>query len=121
MVVVELRLSQAMGFIGGGVRARGGVAWAEWFDKDSAADDGCMALQPLWQAFHSDLLVFDIVYNPQKTRLLADAEMASARTLGGLWMLVYQGVEAFKIWTGVEPSAETMYGAAQNALEAMRH
>ena len=72
-------------------------------------------------ALHSDLLVFDIVYNPQKTRLLADAERTGARTLGGLWMLVYQGIEAFKIWTGVEPSADTMYNAAQDALEAMKH
>jgi shikimate dehydrogenase len=72
-------------------------------------------------ALHSNLLVFDIVYNPQKTRLLVDAERAGARTLGGLWMLVYQGVEAFKIWTGIEPSADTMYNAALSALEAMRH
>jgi shikimate dehydrogenase len=70
---------------------------------------------------HTGLLVYDIVYNPLKTKLLIDAERAGARTLGGLWMLVYQGVEAFKIWTGVEPNAETMYKAALDALEAMRH
>ena len=67
----------------------------------------------------SDLMVFDIIYNPRKTQLLKDAEQAGARTLGGLWMLVYQGVEAFKIWTGVEPDADTMYDAALKALEAM--
>lgn len=70
---------------------------------------------------HSGLLVYDIVYNPLKTQLMLDAERAGARTLGGLWMLVYQGVIAFKIWTGIEPSAETMYNAALEALEAMRH
>ena len=70
---------------------------------------------------HSGLLVYDIVYNPLKTQLLKDAEAAGARTLGGLWMLVYQGVEAFKIWTGIEPSAQTMYKAALAALEANRH
>jgi shikimate dehydrogenase len=68
---------------------------------------------------HSDLLVYDIIYNPQKTQLLKDAEKAGARTLGGLWMLVYQGVEAFKIWTRVEPNADTMYDAALKALEDM--
>ena len=67
----------------------------------------------------SDLMVYDIIYNPQKTQLLKDAEKAGARTLGGLWMLVYQGVEAFKIWTGVEPDADTMYNAALKALEGM--
>jgi shikimate dehydrogenase len=70
---------------------------------------------------HSGLLVYDIVYNPLKTQLLIDAEAAGARTLGGLWMLVFQGVEAFKIWTGIEPSAQTMYDAALAALEANRH
>jgi shikimate dehydrogenase len=62
-------------------------------------------------------LVYDIIYNPIKTRLLRDAEKAGAETLGGLWMLVYQGVEAFKIWTDIEPNAETMYRAALRVLE----
>jgi len=70
---------------------------------------------------HSGLFVFDIVYNPLKTKLLSDAEKAGAKTLGGLWMLVYQGVESFRIWTGYEPSADTMYKAAIRALEEMRH
>ncbi|MCW4013869.1 MAG: shikimate dehydrogenase [Candidatus Bathyarchaeota archaeon] len=63
-------------------------------------------------------LVYDIVYNPIKTRLMRDAEKAGAETLGGLWMLVYQGVEAFKIWTDLEPNPETMYRAALRVLEA---
>lgn len=70
---------------------------------------------------HSGLFVFDIVYNPLKTKLLRDAEDAGAKTLGGLWMLVYQGVESFRIWTGIEPSAETMYNAALRALGEKRH
>ena len=70
---------------------------------------------------HSELLVYDIIYNPSKTRLMFDAEKIGARTLGGLWMLVYQGVEAFKIWTGIEPKAKTMYNAAMDALEDMKH
>lgn len=70
---------------------------------------------------HSGLFVYDIVYNPLKTQLLLDAERVGAKTLGGLWMLVYQGVEAFKIWTGLEPSAQTMYNAAIAALEGNKH
>ena len=61
-------------------------------------------------------MVFDIVYNPLKTQIMLDAEAAGGRSLGGLWMLVYQGVEAFEIWTGVRPSAQTMYEAAKKAL-----
>ena len=70
---------------------------------------------------HSDLLVYDIVYNPIKTRLMLDAEKMGAKTLGGLWMLIYQGIESFKIWTDIEPRAKTMYKAALEALEVMNY
>ena len=69
---------------------------------------------------HPDLFVYDIIYNPIKTRLIIDAEKAGCRTLSGLWMLVYQGVEAFKIWTGIEPDAGIMYNAALSALEGKK-
>lgn len=65
---------------------------------------------------HGDQMVFDIVYNPLKTKLMLDAEEVGAKTLGGLWMLVYQGAEAFEIWTGVKPNIQTMYDAAKKAL-----
>jgi shikimate dehydrogenase len=52
--------------------------------------------------------VFDIVYNPVKTRLLEAAERKGCKIVPGLGMLVYQGVEAFKLWTGVEAPAKEM-------------
>ncbi len=45
-------------------------------------------------------LVIDIIYNPSKTRLLADAEKRGAKTINGIEMLVWQGAMAFEIWTG---------------------
>ncbi len=63
-----------------------------------------------------ELLVFDLVYNPEKTRLLGDAEAAGARTVGGLRMLVYQGAEAFSLWTGRRAPVELMMSAASAAL-----
>lgn len=65
---------------------------------------------------HQGLLVFDIVYNPVKTRLLRDAEKAGAETLSGVNMLVYQGAEAFRLWTGVDPPEDTMFKAVMEAL-----
>jgi shikimate dehydrogenase len=65
---------------------------------------------------HSDLLVFDLVYNPVKTRLLRDAEEAGASILPGVNMLVYQGATAFKMWTGEDPPIETMRAAVMEAL-----
>jgi shikimate dehydrogenase len=51
-------------------------------------------------ALHGDLAVLDAVYSPIETRLLKDAQAAGATTVDGAWMLLYQGVEAFEIWTG---------------------
>ncbi len=55
-----------------------------------------------------DTVVFDIVYTPLKTKLLKDAEQVGCRTVDGLWMLIYQAVKAFQIWTGIEPGPERL-------------
>ena len=54
-----------------------------------------------------ELIVSDVIYNPQETKLLRDAKKAGCRTFNGMYMLLYQGAEAFKLWTGQEmPVAE---------------
>jgi len=63
------------------------------------------------------LTVVDIVYNPVKTRLLAEAEKAGARTVSGLNMLVWQGALAFEKWTGLRPPLELMRREAARALK----
>jgi shikimate dehydrogenase len=62
------------------------------------------------------ILVYDVVYNPLETRLLADAKKGGARTLSGLSMLVYQGALSFEMWTGKEAPVDIMYKAAKKAL-----
>lgn len=54
------------------------------------------------------LVVFDIVYNPIKTKLLKEAEEAGAETISGLDMLVWQGALAFEKWTGLKAPVELM-------------
>ncbi len=54
------------------------------------------------------LIVFDIVYNPIKTRLLREAEAAGAGTINGVDMLVWQGALAFEKWTGRKAPVELM-------------
>lgn len=61
--------------------------------------------------------VYDVVYNPPKTALLEAAERAGARTLGGLPMLVYQGVAAFELWTERAAPVALMMKKAREALE----
>ncbi len=68
------------------------------------------------KCLHSDLNVFDIVYNPLQTQLLKDAKEAGCATLGGIDMLVNQGALSFEWWTGVAPNKALMKQAAIKAL-----
>lgn len=58
--------------------------------------------------FHKDLIVSDVIYNPRETQLLKLAREAGLRTQNGLYMLLYQGAEAFKLWTGKEMPVKIM-------------
>lgn len=51
-------------------------------------------------AFRPGLVVTDIVYNPIETKLLKDAKAAGCTCVGGKGMLLWQGVSAFKLYTG---------------------
>jgi len=53
-------------------------------------------------ALHKDLVVCDIVYNPIETKLLKDAKEAGCKCIGGKGMLLWQGVSAFKLFTGMD-------------------
>ncbi|MCR5467467.1 MAG: shikimate dehydrogenase [Lachnospiraceae bacterium] len=57
-------------------------------------------------AFHKDLVVCDVVYNPIETRLLREAKECGCKTIGGKGMLLWQGVYAFKLYTGEDMPVE---------------
>ena len=63
----------------------------------------------------SQWTVYDLVYNPAETRLMAQAAAAGATTIGGLGMLVHQGALAFQLWTGQTPPTGVMRAAAERA------
>jgi len=65
----------------------------------------------------SDLVVFDIVYNPIRTKLLREAEAAGARTGSGVDMLAWQGALAFEKWVGQPAPLDLMREEAIKALE----
>lgn len=53
------------------------------------------------QLLHAGLTVFDAIYNPVETRLLAEARRAGCAVQNGMRMLLYQGLASFTYWTGV--------------------
>lgn len=50
-----------------------------------------------------ELLVCDMIYSPPVTQLLKDGKKVGAQTQNGLDMLLYQGLLAFELWTGIFP------------------
>ena len=63
------------------------------------------------------LTVFDLVYRPRRTALLARAEAAGCRVVEGIEMLVEQGAASFSIWTGLPAPVEIMRQAAYGVLD----
>lgn len=56
--------------------------------------------------FHPELAVADVIYNPLETKLVKMAKAAGCKAFGGLEMLLYQGAEAFRLWTGEDMPVE---------------
>ncbi len=63
-------------------------------DQESVVKDVTM--------FHPGLVVVDAVYNPKETKMLREAKAAGCTCIDGQGMLVWQGAEAFKLYTGQE-------------------
>ena len=57
-------------------------------------------------AFKKELVVADVVYNPLETRLLREAKEAGCICIDGKGMLLWQGVYAFKLYTGKDMPVE---------------
>lgn len=55
---------------------------------------------------NKDAVVTDLVYNPLKTSLLAEAEKLGCTTVDGLGMLLHQAVPGFERWFGVRPEVD---------------
>lgn len=68
---------------------------------------------------HEELVVNDIVYNPNETVLLKEAIKANAKVVYGIKMLLYQGAESFKIWTGREAPIDVMEAKLKETLNVI--
>ncbi len=68
------------------------------------------------ESFHKEQVVFDVVYNPLKTKFLALAEKQGAIALNGLKMFVEQGAKSFELWTEHEMPKEKVYKTIQSYM-----
>lgn len=64
------------------------------------------------ERFDAKVIVVDLVYAGSESRLVAEARKRSAQAVDGLEILVRQGAESLRIWTGMEPPLDVMRKAA---------
>ncbi|MFH1397258.1 MAG: shikimate dehydrogenase [Candidatus Omnitrophota bacterium] len=73
------------------------------------------------ELIHKDLLVYDLIYGPQDSRLLWIARERGAVCSNGLGMLLHQGALAFKIWTGQDAPLAVMRQALEDGMKDTGH
>ncbi|MFQ6617216.1 MAG: shikimate dehydrogenase [Fidelibacterota bacterium] len=69
------------------------------------------------ELFHSHQIVYDLIYNPPETALMKMASYCGAKYIGGLDMFIFQALESFKLWTGVELDEEKRFTQLKKYLK----
>lgn len=99
-----------------------------WENTNGLEVDAVINATPVGMAPYADALpidlarlrvrvVFEMVYYPPATRLLAEARGRGLTTISGLEMLVAQGARQFEIWTGQTAPRALMEQAIRQALD----
>jgi shikimate dehydrogenase len=65
------------------------------------------------ERFDADIVLVDLVYAGSESGLVREARSRKARAIDGLEILVHQGAESLRIWTGMDPPLEVMRDAAR--------
>ncbi len=63
-----------------------------------------------------NIIVCDVIYNPERTKLIQEVEKLGCKTVTGVNMFICQGVESFKIWTDMDPPIDIMGNVVRAAL-----
>ncbi|MFH1627504.1 MAG: shikimate dehydrogenase [Pseudomonadota bacterium] len=69
------------------------------------------------QMLKEGMVVMDIIYNPDKTKLLRAAKARGCTTISGVDMFIHQGAEQFRLWTSIDPPLGVMSHAVNEALK----
>ena len=67
--------------------------------------------------FTKDDVVFDLVYNPEKTKLLKIAEEIGCQTISGIDMLIFQAVYSLELFLNEELNFLEIEKVMRNALD----
>ena len=70
------------------------------------------------ERFDARIILVDLVYAGSESRLVAEARRRAATAIDGLEVLVRQGAESLRIWTGMDPPLDVMRKAAERGTEA---
>jgi shikimate dehydrogenase len=70
------------------------------------------------ERFDAKIVLVDLVYAGAESRLVREARERSATAIDGLEVLVRQGADSFRIWTGMDPPLDVMRDAAIGREEA---
>jgi shikimate dehydrogenase len=71
----------------------------------------------LEESFNSSQIVFDLIYNPLKTKFITLAEKQGASVINGLKMFVVQGARSFELWTGETMDIDLIYQELSKSLK----
>ena len=69
------------------------------------------------ESFLREHIVFDVIYNPIKTKFLALAQDSGATVINGLRMFVEQGAKSFELWTGEKMNTGEVYELLESHLD----
>ena len=62
-------------------------------------------------------MAVDLIYNPLETKFLKNAGKKGYRTLNGMDMLIYQGMEALKIWMEIPLDEDEFIKESKQAIQ----
>ncbi len=91
------------------------------FNASPIGSGGIPLPEPVRAIVRSSTTIFDAVYRPMRTELIAEAEKSGARAIFGYEMLLHQGGAAFELWTGREAPLGVMEEKALDSLRAEGH
>jgi shikimate dehydrogenase len=114
-------VASATGCASAGLDALAGLAWDVLVNATPLGSGACPGQSPVPpEALRRGGVVFDMVYEPRDTPLLAAAKARGCTTIDGVEMLVAQAVGQFEAWTGASAPGEAMTRAALAAMAEVR-